>query len=143
GILALRGHASIQGSTDIPTLYDALPGYLPVPRGTKEHDEERLVDFLETYTNETGLWHSLPAYTVSFLKAWYGRSATRHNDWGWRFLPRITRDHSHLAFFAEMADGALEGFFLMGQNPAVGGQHARFERRALSHLKWMVVREMV
>lgn len=25
GILALRGHASIQGSTDIPTLYDILP----------------------------------------------------------------------------------------------------------------------
>ena len=33
GILALRGHASIQGSTDIPTLYDMLPGYLPMPRG--------------------------------------------------------------------------------------------------------------
>ena len=32
GILALRGHASIQGSTDIPTLYDILPGYLPMPR---------------------------------------------------------------------------------------------------------------
>src|SRR3954447_26785658 len=28
GILALRGHATIQGSTDIPTLYDLLPGYL-------------------------------------------------------------------------------------------------------------------
>jgi formate dehydrogenase major subunit len=31
GILALRGHASIQGSTDIPTLADLLPGYLPQP----------------------------------------------------------------------------------------------------------------
>src|SRR5436305_8168046 len=31
GILALRGHANIQGSTDIPTLYDILPGYIPVP----------------------------------------------------------------------------------------------------------------
>ena len=30
GILALRGHASIQGSTDIPTLFDLLPGYLPM-----------------------------------------------------------------------------------------------------------------
>ena len=26
GILALRGHASIQGSTDIPTLFNLLPG---------------------------------------------------------------------------------------------------------------------
>src|SRR5207253_318532 len=31
GVLALRGHASIQGSTDIPTLYDILPGYLTMP----------------------------------------------------------------------------------------------------------------
>src|SRR5262249_33428364 len=31
GIMALRGHASIQGSTDIATLYDMLPGYLPQP----------------------------------------------------------------------------------------------------------------
>src|SRR5262249_18163141 len=29
GLLALRGHASIQGSTDVPTLYHLLPGYLP------------------------------------------------------------------------------------------------------------------
>ncbi len=143
GILALRGHASIQGSTDIPTLYDALPGYLPVPRGTKEHDEEKLQTFLDNYTNELGLWHEMPAYTISLLKAYYGQRATRGNDWGWRFLPRITRDHSHLAYFAEMAEGKVEGFFLMGQNPAVGGQHARFERHALSKLKWMVAREMV
>ena len=31
GIMALRGHTSIQGSTDIPTLFDILPGYLPMP----------------------------------------------------------------------------------------------------------------
>ena len=33
GIMALRGHASIQGSTDIPTLYNMLPGYLPDAEG--------------------------------------------------------------------------------------------------------------
>src|SRR5437660_3726759 len=31
GIMALRGHASIQGSTDVPTLYDLLAGYMPQP----------------------------------------------------------------------------------------------------------------
>ena len=31
GILALRGHSTIQGSTDIPTLYNLLPGYLAMP----------------------------------------------------------------------------------------------------------------
>ena len=63
----------------------------------------------------------MPAYTISFLKAWYGKSATRDNEWGWRYLPRINRDHSHLSYFTEMADGKVEGLFLMGQNPAVGG----------------------
>ena len=31
GIMAMRGHSTIQGSTDVPTLYDLLPGYLPQP----------------------------------------------------------------------------------------------------------------
>jgi formate dehydrogenase major subunit len=31
GVMDLRGHANIQGSTDIPTLYNMLPGYLTMP----------------------------------------------------------------------------------------------------------------
>jgi len=134
GIMALRGHASIQGSTDIPTLYDSLPGYIPPPRGTKESHEETLKEFYKQYQNDSGIWNNLPAYTVSLLKAYYGKRATRHNDWGWKWHPRINRDHSHLAYFAEMKAGKVEGFFLMGQNPAVGGAHSRFERLALSKL---------
>jgi len=38
GMMALRGHASIQGSTDIPTLYDLLPRYLPQPLCDKDHE---------------------------------------------------------------------------------------------------------
>jgi formate dehydrogenase major subunit len=34
GVMAMRGHASIQGSSDIPTLYDLLPGYLPMPKAS-------------------------------------------------------------------------------------------------------------
>ena len=41
GIMALRGHASIQGSTDIPTLYDLLPGYLHMPRAREERAHAR------------------------------------------------------------------------------------------------------
>ena len=42
GVMALRGHASIQGSTDIPTLFDLLPGYLPMPHVYGNEDLERL-----------------------------------------------------------------------------------------------------
>ena len=36
GIMAMRGHASIQGSTDVPTLYDLLPGYIMQPSALRE-----------------------------------------------------------------------------------------------------------
>ena len=37
GIMALRGHASIQGSTDIPTLFNLLPG-LPADAARAQHE---------------------------------------------------------------------------------------------------------
>src|SRR6202041_2031924 len=92
GILALRGHASIQGSTDIPTLYDSLPGYLPMPRG--DGTETTLRDYLARQTKPTGLWHSLPAYFISLLKAYYGKNATVENDFGYNWIPKITSNHS-------------------------------------------------
>ena len=42
GIMALRGHASIQGSTDIPTLFNLLPGYLPMPTVARTTTLQRL-----------------------------------------------------------------------------------------------------
>ena len=38
GILALRGHATIQGSTDLATLYNLHPGYLNTPSAMRPHD---------------------------------------------------------------------------------------------------------
>jgi formate dehydrogenase major subunit len=141
GIMALRGHASIQGSTDIPTLYDLLPGYLPMP--SVEAGTHTLADYLRKNGAETGWWYNTDKYTVSLLKAWYGDAATRQNDYGYDWLPRITGDHSHQGYWLEMADGGLEGLFVYGQNPAVGAPNARLERRALGRLKWLVVRDLV
>jgi len=141
GIMALRGHASIQGSTDIPTLYDVLPGYLSMPRGGK--GEDTLRDFLSTHTNKTGLWANFPKYFISLLKAYYGARATKENEFGYNWLPKITDDHSYFNFMYAMAKGEMEGLFIMGQNPAVGAQNARMERKALAKLQWLVVRDMV
>src|SRR4051812_14585158 len=96
GILALRGHASIQGSTDIPTLYDVLPGYLGMPRGGK--GEETLDKYLGHHTNKTGLWTDYPKYFISLLKAYYGRNATKENNFGYDWMPKITGDHSFFEF---------------------------------------------
>ena len=139
GILALRGHASIQGSTDIPTLYDILPGYLTMPR----KGDETLQHYLNNYTKKTGLWSNYPKYLVSTLKAYYGKNATAENDFGYGFLPKLTGNHSFFEYLYDMLDGKMEGMFLMGQNPAVGAPNSRLQRKALSKLKWLVVREMV
>jgi formate dehydrogenase major subunit len=143
GILALRGHASIQGSTDIPTLYDILPGYLPMP--AHGADSRTLGAFLRRHRSHTGWWANFDKYAVSLLKAWYGSAATAENEFGFGWLPRITGDHSHFGYWFDMADakGTLEGLFVMGQNPAVGAPNAGLERRALANLHWLVVRDLV
>jgi formate dehydrogenase major subunit len=140
GILALRGHTSIQGSTDIPTLYDILPGYLPMP--TKDRDDS-LDKWIKDHKSPAGWWHNIDKYIVSLLKAYYGDAAKKENDFGFDWLPKVTGDHSHFGYWLDMADGKLEGLFIMGQNPAVGAPNAKLERTALKNLKWLVVRDMV
>ena len=141
GILALRGHASIQGSTDIPTLYDILPGYIPMP--VFGPDSTSLDRFVAAHRTKRGWWAYLDRYLVSLMKAWYGANATRDNDFGFGWVPRLTGNHSYMGYWLEMADGGLEGLFVMGQNPAVGGPNAALERKAMGTLKWMVVRDLV
>jgi formate dehydrogenase major subunit len=140
GILALRGHASIQGSTDIPTLYDLLPGYLHMPHAAEEDVD--LEGYIAAGRSDRGWWAYLPTYIVSLLKAWFGDAATADNDFGFASLPRIGDNHSHFASTLRALDGGLDGLFVMGQNPAVGSQHAGLQRRALAHLKWLVVRDL-
>jgi len=139
GIMALRGHASIQGSTDIPTLYDILPGYLPMPVA----EDADLHAYLKRNQSPKGWWYNIDKYMISLLKAYYGEAATRENDFGFAWLPRLTGDHSYFAYSFDMADGALEGLIVMGQNPAVGSPNAKLHREGFGKLQWLVVRDMV
>ena len=141
GIMALRGHASIQGSTDVPTLFDILPGYLSMPKFGEE--SKTLSNYIEKYGARTGWWYNFDKYIVSFLKAYYGEAAKPYNEFGFNWLPRVTGDHSHQGYWLDMLDGKMDGLFVMGQNPAVAGPNSGMERRGLGQLKWLVVREMV
>jgi formate dehydrogenase major subunit len=140
GIMALRGHASIQGSTDIPTLYDILPGYLPMPNTFDEH--ATLADYLEEETPKTGYWHNLPKFMVSLLKAYYGENATAENGYCYDLLPKISSDYSVFPMFLAAQQRYIKGMFLMGQNPAIGNMDAGFMREALGALDWLVVRDL-
>lgn len=156
GIMAMRGHCSIQGSTDIPTLYDLLPGYIPHPAAVPEH--ATLKDYLEHGRGWAGghaaaavgfregevfegYWANLPALFVSLLKAWYGDAAAADNEFGYQWLPKNETDHSQLATFEQMAGGQIRGLFLIGQNPAAGAPNGKLNRAALRELEWLVVRD--
>ncbi len=139
GILALRGHATIQGSTDIPTLFNLLPGYLPMPVAGDR--DATLAGYLDAVVARGGMWSEAPAYVVSLLKAFYGGHATPENDFAWDTLPRISGDLSFQRMLTMMRDGEMRGLLCLGMNPAVGGQNGRLARRALAELDWLVVRD--
>jgi len=143
GILALRGHASIQGSTDIPTLFNILPGYIPMPHA---HQHETLADFLSADAGKKGYWGHMDAYTVSLLKAWWGDAATAANDYCFDYLPRLTGDHGTYNTVMRQIDSAPGqggGYFVVGENPAIGSANGKMQRLGMANLDWLVVRDMV
>ena len=167
GIMALRGHASIQGSTDVPTLYDLLAGYMPQPSAlltpvphakdspgattwgeqrdasTNTISQQTLQEYIDSAGQKLGWWSNIPAYMRSLLQAWYADAANEDNgDCCYRWIPKITGDHSHLATSYAMLDGKVKGYLLFGQNPAAGSTHSRMQRKALEQLDWMVVRDL-
>ncbi len=138
GIMALRGHATIQGSTDIATLYNILPGYLPMPDVNMDNDTWK--DYVEGQTAETGWWNNFPKYITSIFKAWYGEAFDpERGDEIFDHFPRLSGDHSYYPTIMAMKDGDVKGSFVFGQNFAVGGPHARLARDALRSLEWLVV----
>jgi formate dehydrogenase major subunit len=136
-IMAMRGHCSIQGSTDIPTLYDLLPGYLPQP--TVEDHHRTIDSYVEYEGLPTGYWANTRKFTVSLLKAWYGDAATKENDFCFKWLPRLDGDYSEQPFFERMSRGLVKGYFVFGQNPAAGSPNAGLHRKGLRELDWLVV----
>jgi formate dehydrogenase major subunit len=139
GIMALRGHASIQGSTDIPTLFDMLPGYLPMPH---VHGNEDLDTYIAAETVTGGFWANTRDYLVSLLKAWWGDAATADNEFCYGYLPRLTGSHSTYETVLEQLNGRCGGYFLFGQNPAVGSANTRMQRLGMANLDWLVVRDL-
>src|SRR5262245_55005293 len=135
GVMALRGHGSIQGSTDVPTLYHSIQGYMAAPTALKRHDT--LQDFIATETIPLGYFANLPKWMVSYLKSMWGDAATKDNQFGYDWHPKILGDHSHLATFAAMNAGKVKGMICAGQNPAMS-LNARLERSALRKLECRV-----
>src|SRR5262245_14784439 len=141
GVTALRGHANVQGATDLELLYHELPGYMAQPLRDAHPD---LKTYLEKETPKAGFWINKPKFMVSLLKAFYGDAATKENDFGYDWLPkRASADaYSHQHMFVDMYNGIIKGFLALGQNPAVGGPNAKLARDAMKRLDWLVVKDI-
>ena len=142
GINAMRGESNVQGSTDQGLLFHILPGYNPVPNAALPD----LATYIEKNTPTTkeprsvNWWSNRPKYITSYLKAIYGAAATKENDFGYGWLPKLDvgQNGSWLNLFDKMHQGQFEGFFAWGQNPACSGANSNKTRAALAKLKWMV-----
>jgi formate dehydrogenase major subunit len=142
GINALRGESNVQGSTDHGLLFNTLTGYLPTPSAALPD----LKSYIEKYTPKTkepksvNWWSNRGKYITSYLKAIYGSKATKENDFGYSWVPKLDEgmNASWLMLFDQMHNGKFEGFFAWGQNPACSGANSNKTRQALAKLKWMV-----
>ena len=142
GVNALRGESNVQGSTDHCILFHILPGYLKTPRAGLP----TLAAYNKKYTPQTkdplsaNWWGNYPKYSVSLLKSYFGDKATKGNDFGYSWMPKLDdgKTYSWLDLFDAMYRDDFTGFFAWGQNPAASGADALKTRAALAKLDWMV-----
>ena len=142
GVNALRGEPNVQGSTDQAILFHILPGYLATPRAShrplmstsrKSHPKSadpRSANWQQNY----------PKYAVSLLKSWFGEKATKENEFGYSWLPKLDdgQDYSVMTTFDVMYDNKIKGLVVIGQNPACSLPNANKIRTAMTNLDWFV-----
>lgn len=150
GLNALRGHANIQGGTDCGMAYHNLPGYIAIQKA----DHPTLKAFIDAVTpkplrpNSMNFWSNTDRFVVSQFKAYYGKAATKENDFAYNWHPKLPQtpsggyeNWSWAFLFDAMYQNRMEGFIDFGMNPVSNGPHSKKVIDGLSHLKWMVVAE--
>jgi formate dehydrogenase-N alpha subunit len=144
GVNAQRGHANIQGSTDMGA-WNMLPGYLRLPRA----NWTSLDEYLRVNTpkplrpDAMNYWSNTPKFVVSLLKAYYADRARKENGFGYHWLPKLgeTENQSWGFFFDRMYAGEIEGLISFGMNPVANGPNTPKMLAALARLQWMIVVE--
>ncbi len=124
--MALRGHASIQGSTDIPTLFNILPGYLPMPHAAPAPRPRRVRRRRRRQDRLLGQHAVLRGQPAQVLLG-------RRGDRGERLLLRLPAaahrrpldlHHGEVG----QIEGAARATSWSGENPAVGSANGKMQR---------------
>ena len=141
GVNALRGHANVQGITDMCALPENLSGYMSAPT---DSDDTR-VKYLAARTgkairpNQMAFTQNFPKWHTSLMKAYYGNAATKDNDFAYDWLPKRDGAYDVLAMFELMHQGKMNGFLCQGFNPLAAVPNKKKLSAGLAKLKYMVV----
>jgi formate dehydrogenase major subunit len=141
GVNALRGHANVQGITDMCLYSEVLPGYLGSPT---DADPTREV-YLQKRTpkplrpNQMAYPQNFPKWHTSLMKAWWGNAATKENDFAYDYLPKKDGAYDVLDIFERMYQGKMNGFICQGFNPLAAIPNKKKMGVAFSKLKYLVI----
>jgi formate dehydrogenase-N alpha subunit len=141
GVNALRGHANVQGITDMCAYSEVLPGYLSAPTDADETREKYLAARTPKplRPNQMNFPQNFPKWHTSLMKAWWGDAATAENDFAYHYVPKRDGAYDVLAIFERMYQGRMNGFISQGFNPLAALPNKKKVSAALSKLKYMVI----
>ncbi len=141
GMNALRGHSNIQGLTDLGLMSNLLPGYMTLAsEAEQDYDgyiKKRAQQPLRA--NQLSYWQHYGAFFVSFMKSWWGDNATKENNWGYDWLPKLDKPYDLLQTIELMYQGKLNGYICQGFNVMASAPDKEKTLQALGKLKWLVI----
>src|SRR5512134_1115597 len=143
GVNALRGHANVQGITDMCAYSEVLPGYLSAPTDADDTRQK----YIDARTpkplrpNQMNFGANFVKWHTSQQKAWFGDAATAENDFAYDLLPKRDGAYDVLAIFERMYQGQINGLISQGMNPLAALPNKKKIGAALSKLKYLVVIE--
>ncbi len=141
GINALRGHANVQGSTDMNLITNVLPGYMVLAEDKEQDFQEYLAKRSPKplRPNQMSYAQNFPKFWVSLAKAWYGNAATKENNFNYDWFPKYDKPYDVLHMFERMHQGQMNGFICQGFNPLAAVPCVKKSNEALVKLKYLVV----
>ncbi|PPE69038.1 formate dehydrogenase-N subunit alpha [Caldimonas thermodepolymerans] len=141
GVNALRGHANVQGITDMNAYSDVLSGYMSAPTDADTNRAEYLArrTLKPLRPNQMSFPQNFPKWHTSLMKAYYGDAATAENDYCYDWIPKRDAGYDVLHIFELMHQGKINGFLVQGFNPIAAVPNKKKLSAALSKLKYLVI----
>jgi len=141
GVNALRGHSNVQGITDMNLVTNVLPGYMRLAEDKEQDFQEYLAKRSPKplRPNQMRYWQNYPKFWVSLSKAFYGKAATKENNFCYDWFPKYDKPYDVLHMFERMHNGQMNGFICQGFNPLAAVPCVRKSSEALAKLKYLVV----